>query len=304
MGPWAGRALRFGIAGSFLAYAPSLSEGYGLPKLAVLALGVAAAWAALARAASRGEAVARSTPLDRPLAAAALAFAAALAASPDRFLGVVGVYSLYAEGLFAFLLCALAFRAAAGSDLPERPEALPDALVWSALAVGAVAVLQAFGSERVLGLRPLVTGRAGSTMGDPVLLGAVLAAAVPAALAAARAPSSRRRWLGRAGALAALAGTAASGSRGAFLAAGAGAAVWAALEFRERPGTRRAVLAAAALVAGIGLWGAGRAAGRSDSARLALWSALPAIVREDPLFGAGPARFQAAMRRHRSAEFV
>lgn len=305
-GPWAGRFLLLGVAGSLLAFSTSLSEIYGLPKLAALALGTAAACAALALASGEGAKVGRRTPLDVPLAAGALVMAAATALGTDPFAGVVGVYSLYADGLAAYLLCALVFWASSRSDLPERPALVLVTLAGCSAVVGGYAALQALGLDPFASLRAFAAGRKGSTLGDPVLLGAVLAGGLPVALGASRSTESTPRALGRASVVLTALGLAASGSRGAILAAAAGAVVWGLLEFKDRPGARRAVLAAAAALAllGVGLWTARRETGAADSARFALWACMPAVVREHPLLGSGPGTFQAAMRRHRTAEFV
>lgn len=305
-GPWAGRFLLLGVAGSLLGFSASLSEVYGLPKLAALALGTAAACAALTLASAGGARVGRATPLDVPLAAAASVMAAAAAFGTDPYAGLVGVYSLYADGLAAFLLCALVFWAASRSDLPERPGLVSGAVAGCSALVGGYAVFQASGLDPFPSLRAFAAGRAGSTLGDPVLLGAVLAGGLAPSLTAARSSETGLRALGRTAVVLSAAGLAASGSRGAILAAAAGAVVWGLLEFRDRPGARRAVLAAAVALAlaGAGAWAARRETGRADSARLALWACLPAVVREHPLLGWGPGTFQAAMRRHRTAGFV
>lgn len=306
VGPWPGRFLLLGVAGSLLVFSTSLSEVYGLPKLAALALGTAAACATLALAAVGGAKVGRPTPLDVPLAAGALVMAAATAFGTDPFPGVVGVYSLYADGLGAYLLCALVFWAASRSDLPERPALVLGAVAGCSAVVGGYAAFQALGLDPFASLRGFAAGRTGSTLGDPVLLGAVLAGGLAPALTAARSPASGPRALGRAAVIFTVLGLAACGSRGAILAAAAGAVVWSFIEFADRPGARRAVLAASVVLAllGAGLWTVRRETGGSDSSRLALWACLPAVVREHPFLGSGPGTFQAAMRRHRTAEFV
>ncbi|MBI2787199.1 MAG: hypothetical protein HYX59_00825, partial [Elusimicrobia bacterium] len=202
-----------------LAWTKLFIAEFTLAKLLVLNAALAAAAVAAAlqpRAVSAGV-----TALDLPLAAGLVLIGLSAALSDDPFTSLRGRYDSYAYGAWGLALAAAAAQLAA-RGVRGREGATARCLGWSAAAVGGYAVLQRLGIDPIFHLKVLPAGgRAVSTLGSPVDLGALLALLWPAALWRA----DRER-----GALSALlaalvaGGLIASGSRGAMLAAAAGTA--------------------------------------------------------------------------------
>lgn len=156
------------------------------------------------------------TVLDGPLLAVLVVacFSAALSADPATSLR--GRYDSYAYGLWGLALVSAAAQLAARSSR-GREARRACWLVWSAALVGGYGVLQKLGFDPVFHVQTLPAGgRAVSTLGSPVDLGALLALAWPLSLWRV---DSDRRPLSAAAAVLIAGGIAASGSRGAVLAA-------------------------------------------------------------------------------------
>lgn len=295
------RAVRWALgacaASALLFFWTGQADAYGSPRLAALALTAAAAWAAL-----WGRAGGRRTPLDAPLLGLLAALLASLAVSADPFLGLVGMYSLHAYGLAGFLVCAAVFLACAWSDEPDNPDRLLLAALWAASAAAAYGLLQKLGLELFAGVRASASGRITGTQGDPVPFGACLLLFIPVAAHFWRDPSRGRRAAGRAGGTLIAAALALTLSRGAWLGAAAGLAVYAWLN-GEAVARRRWLLPAAA--AGLLAIAFLRPSARiSDIARAALWESVARSIPRHPWLGEGPDSIQTLLRRERTDAFI
>jgi len=293
--------LGLALGGSLLAVSPWQAAAYSLPKLVTLAAGALLAWAALAR----GGVPRRSTPLDRPLLACAFVLLAGLAFSVDPFLSFIGRYQMYALGVLPLGLCGAVFYAAARA--PEEQLTLTKACAAIGLVMGVHAVMQAAGVEPIPFMPDKFPyGRAVGTLGNPAYFGACLTVLFPLALGLAL-DGGKDRALGWAGVSGLSAGLFASGSRGAFLGAAAGAVVYLALAGRLRAARGRGLWAAAAvllLAAGFAASLRLRRVADSDSARLAMWTSALSAARHAPWLGTGPDTFEATLRRWRSDDFI
>lgn len=297
-------ALGLALSGSLLAVSPFHAASYSLPKLVALSAGALLAWAILAK---RGV-PARSTPLDRPLLACAAVLIASFVVSTDLFLSFIGRYQMYSLGLLPLALCAAFFYAAVRSGQPEDPLPLLRLCAVVAIVMGVHAMLQAAGVEPVPFMpHKFPQGRAVGTLGNPVYLGACLVALFPLTLGLALDKAGQDRWLGGAGALGVLAGLFASGSRGAFLGAAAGAVICLWLAGRLRAPSGRRVWTGAIIVillAGLGASMRLRRFSVSDSARLAMWDSALKAARRAPWLGSGPDTFEGVLRRGRTDDFI
>lgn len=296
--------LGLAVGGPLLAAFPLVSASYSVPKLVAFSAGLLLAWIALVRAG----APARATPLDRPLLACAAALLSSFAVSSDRFLSFVGRYQMYSLGVLPLGLLAAFFYAAVRSGQTENPRPLLRLCAAAAVVMGLHALFQAVGVEPI----PLLPnkfpqGRAVGTLGNPAYFGACLAGLFPLSLGLALDKDGDDRFLGGAGAAAVLAGLFASGSRGAFAGAAAGAGVYLWLMGRLRAPRGRLLWAAAlaALVAaGVAASLRLRGVSASDSARLAMWDSALRSARLRPLLGSGPDTFESLLRRGRTDAFV
>lgn len=305
--PAAARLTRAGVSLAMvavpLAWTTSVFASYTLPKIAALSAGAALSAAGLALAWGQGRSPARRTPLDLPIAAGLCALALSACFSQDPLLSLFGRYNSYAYGLWPFLLYAFLFYAAAWSFQGERMRRLLGLLLAVGAATGAYAVLQAVGLDPILKVALPSGGRAVSTLGSPVDLGAFLVLLLPLAL----------HWTlarGRAEGLLALSaisgGVIASGSRGAWLAAAAGALVYAGLTAKAR--APRSALLAGLVALGVAGLSAGVLAQRgrlpADSARVEVWKTAWESFLRRPWLGSGPDTFEQVFRRHRTEGFV
>lgn len=224
------------------------------------------------------------------------------ALSDDPFTSLRGRYDSYAYGVWGLALAAAAAQLAA-RGVRGREGATARCLGWSAAAVGGYAVLQRLGIDPIFHLKQLPAGgRAVSTLGSPVDLGALLSLLWPAALWRA----DRER-----GALSALpavliaGGLIASGSRGAMLAAAAGAAIYWLLSRREARTALPGALGLAALAVAFAIgWSFRPGASVSDRARVEVWKAALDAFRLRPWLGWGPDGFEDAFKLLRSDLFV
>lgn len=297
-------ALGLAVAGSLLAVSPLQAASYSLPKLVALSAGALLAWAALVR---RG-APARSTPLDRPLLACAAVLLASFAVSSDPFLSFIGRYQMYSLGVLPLALCAAFYYAAVRSGQAEEPLPLLRLCAWVSIVMGLHAMFQAAGVEPIAFMpHNFPQGRAVGTLGNPVYLGACLVALFPLMLGLTLDKEGRERWLGGAGAVGVLAGLFASGSRGAFLGAAAGAVVYLWLAGRLRAPSGRRVwvgVIAVILIAGFAASMRLRRFSASDSARLAMWDSALQASRAALWLGSGPDTFEGLLRRGRTDDFI
>ncbi len=287
-------------ASAMLFFWTGQADIYGAPRLAALALTTALAWAALWNRTGW-----RRTPLDAPLACFLAVFLASLAIAADPFVGIVGVYSIHTYGLVGLLLCAAVYLACAWSDEPQDPDRLLILALWAAAAASAYGLLQKAGLELFAGVRASGSGRIGGSHGDPVPFGACLLLFVPIVAHFWRDPSSGRRTIGRIGGALVVAALALTLSRGAWLGAAAGLAVYFWLSGSALPRRRSVFIivfaAAAVLAAAVILRPTAKV---SDSARWALWESMARSVPDHPWLGAGPDSIQTVLRKVRTEGFI
>lgn len=295
-----GAATTLATAAVMLLWAPVLSSAFALPKLVLLSLGgVAGALAVCA-----GAPLELERSLARPLGFGLAVLTLCAALSQDPWLSFVGDYNTYACGLWAIALCSTAHVAAASLE-PPWPRRLETLLCALAVLIGGYGVLQSAGLDPWLS-KQLPFGRAVGTLGSPFGLGALLSALLPLLLRRARAG-----WAWKIATALAAAGLFATESRGAWLAAAAGAGLYMAAgdalsECNQR--RRRQAFAVAALACALGLAAAGAKSARSwkesDSARVEIWKTAWESFREHPWLGSGPDTFEQSFRRLRSEQFV
>lgn len=303
--PLLAAGLALAAAGAPLAWTQVVVEEYTLPKLLCLALGVLVAAGGAAASLRRGAAPSR-TPLDWPLLAGAAALSLSAWFSQDPWQSVLGEYNLRTYGAGTLALCAaLGWLAAGWLDARGRRRTLT-LCVRAAGLVGLYAALQGLGLEPFeISAAVLQSGRAVSTIGSPVHLGAFLALLLPVGL---------HLWRAERGPLPALclalmaAGLWASISRGAWLAAGLGCALFSLLAgWRPRwgRGAWLALLLAGGAAAGLmGRKLAQRPTRDSDVARVEGWKVAWRIFGEHPWLGTGPDTFGPAFRRRKTEAFL
>jgi O-antigen ligase len=266
-----------------LVFGPFVTDVYEVPKLAVAGLLSAAGAAALLRG---GRLWSARSSVDAALLAFSAAVLAAAAVSADRWLsayGLRGARTLPRAAAAASIPVSLyGLSQVAGHDLVSF-RAAGGAALWAPTAMG---------------------GRAVATFGAPVALGAYLAVTLPLALQSALDAKSGKGWraLGAAACVLAAAALAASGARGALLAAAAGCgAVLLAGAGRARRGAVLAVAAAAAAALAVALATRGaRNQTFSDSRRLAIWGTALRGWADAPWLGSGPDTFLLEYRTHKT----
>jgi O-antigen ligase len=232
-----------------------------------------------------------------------------LGASPR--LGVLGEIG-QREGVLTTLALAGLYAGTRRSHAAAR-----DARVTLSVVLACAGIAAAYAVLQFAGLDPLAWAnaptyaaagaavrRAFGTLGNPILLGSLLAAALAAGVA--RLACAREgAWRLAAPVVLIACATAATLSRGAWLAAAVGvaAAIGGAVTLRRAHAARRAGIAFAAVAVPAGLWllialrGAiaarvGESAGAvSGSARIEIARGALALWRAHPLFGAGPDGF-------------
>lgn len=286
-------------ASALLFFWTGQADAYGAPRLAALALTAAAAWAASWSRPGR-----RPTPLDAPLLLLLAVYLASLAACADPYVGVVGMYSIHAYGLAGFVLCSAVFFACAWSDEPQDPDRLLLLALGAAAAAAAYGLLQGLGLELFAGVRASGSGRVGGPQGDPVPFGACLLLFIPVAAHFWRDPAPGRRALGRFGGALIAAALALTLSRGAWLGAAAGLAVYVWLNGAAAVRRRWLALIAAAAAASVIAVAFVRPTTVSDSARWALWESVGRSIPKHPWLGEGPDSIQTLLRRERTDAFI
>ena len=308
--PLALRSALFLSAAAPLIFSNAVVAVFTLPKLAVLSGAALLAGASGLWGLRSPAGVFRGTPLDPALAAAAASLLVSTIFSWDPRLSILGMYNYYAYGLWGLGLVASIYCAAASIGEAERENLLKFAAFGAALS-GLYAVLQVQGVEPFPQVGQVLTGRrAISTQGSPVSLGAYLALFFP--LAAHWAGKPGGRFLGWAGVVLLGGGLLASGSRAAWLSAGAGAAValWGSGPWGlgGKISARKLGLAAAILLAsGTGI--AVRLSGRTqaagvDSARLEVWKIAWNCFRDNPWIGIGPDAFELYFRKAKTPAYI
>jgi O-antigen ligase len=259
---------------------PAAGDPFVTPRLAVLAAGTVLVAAGLL-AARRPVPTLAGTPW-------AAAWLAALGLSA-AFAPIVSLATLVQELLVVAWAGVLAWAAP-----PARSVAW--ALRAAAAVVAAIAVLQWAGVDpwALAGWVPAreygVRMRVFTTLGNPNYVGALLAALLPTAAVGALAPG--RRWTGLAVLTVVVAAIAATGSRGAWLGAVAGAA-WLATAGAVRG--RRRVAALACVIVALGaaiVLGPARGLGETLRGRTYIWTVTAPHLLDRPVTGWGPGSFQ------------
>lgn len=287
--------LLIAVTGTALAWSDRLVASYVLPKLLLLSAAVLGGGIALLAARGPAAVGPRRSPLDLPLALLLGATLVSALASRDPLVSVLGHFNANVHGLWPTTLFIAVFFMARTLDFDARWK-LVQAGVWAAALVGGYAGLQGLGMEVFPTAGGLLGGRAISTIGGPVYLGAHLALFVPLALAGPRIRLALIVW-----------GLFASGTRGAWLGAAAGAAAAWALKTgrfdkvsrREGPRIDRKAAFLAVGAAGLvamypGLW---RRSYRWEMLKTA-WDCWLAF----PWLGGGPDTFELDFRAHKSLE--
>lgn len=277
---------------------------YTLPKFLALAVGAALYSVGLALACVQGRSPVRRTPLDLSILGSLAVLALTSYYSQDPLLSLIGRYNSYAYGLWSFLLYAVLFYSAVWTFQGERLRRFLGLLLGVGTVTGAYAVFQALGVDPFLHVA-LPSGRAVSTLGSPVDLGAYLVLLLPLALHWAVAQD---RVPGLAALLAIGGGVIAAGSRGAWVAGAAGVLVY--VWVMAKPQWRSARIGMLAALAAFGLAGVltgrlvlrGRA--RADSARVEIWKTAWDAFLHRPWLGSGPDTFEQTFRRYRTEAFV
>lgn len=305
--------VRAGVVWTVLAFAPAMLDAFAPIKAAgLLAIGAALVADAIARGERAGDAPARAA------LAALLAIALSAAVAPSGTLVLFGEIE-QREGLatWAALVALFIGARAAHADAASRARTL-DAALAAATFAAAYALAQfagfdvfAWGDAARYAHAGAVTLRPAASLGNPILLGAVLAPAL--AIVAGRLALGRgdRVMLTAAAALLGCA-LAATLSRGAMLAGLAGVAV--AVTASRAP--RGRVLAALGLVVAPAVaWSAlalraapfarfaEGASASSSPARVEIARAAFALWRERPWFGVGPDGFGLAFPRVQTPEY-
>lgn len=294
-----------------LAWCRFVADEYILPEVALLSMALLLAAAGAALSGRGRETLDLSTPLDRPLAAVVLAWTLAAAFSIDRRYSAFGTYGGYTYGVWQLASCALLFALAAACASEEARRMVLKSALGAAMLASAYAVVQAAGLDPLLPANELPAGRAVSTLGNPVFLGAYLTVWFPVAVHWALGEKTDRAF-GLAAAALIGAGLLASVSRGAWLASAAGALLYLGLTGRLRAPRWSASrwLAAALAAAAAGAWTTRALLRRSalnlsfGAERLEIWKSAWRIFLRHPWLGAGPDAFEQGLRLTRTEELV
>lgn len=280
----------FAVAALF-SYSLSFSAAFSMPKLMIYALGLLPmAWY-----------VCKDGKIDlRPaIFWHACVLGAVMAVScclgPEPWLGLVGRYNSYALGLLG-LAIALAYHvgsaSAWGSGTGIGYDKRGLRLIAAACAVLGVYAFAQYGGLFGNAMFKVTGDRAIGTIGSPTDLGLILALVFPIACE-----------LSPVYGVAIALGLVASGSRGAWVGAGAGMMVYA---FRLKADRLRAGVAVSVLIVGVlaFAWKTDRPWSKSDAERVNVWKIAAAAVKESPIMGNGPDSFEQAFRRFKTAEYV
>lgn len=301
---------------------PGGSNPFGPVKALVLSLGVLCVVLSFAlepRTAAIGFARLRERRSSWALAAFAGLTLLSSAVSLDPAGSLRGTYPEY-QGVIAFLAYLMIAFAIASLDAEESLALLARGLTVALLVVGAYALVQTLGADPFTYRFNLNLARARSTLGNASNLGVFCVLALPYAIGLLRA-GTERRWRAAAGVAAALGVVAlvASLSRGAWLGAVAGAAVWLAIVSPGwEPQRRKRVLlsgagalVAAALVVALTFPGiASRAASAFDTDtgtalwRRSVWASGLQMASDRPVLGWGPNSFRLAYPSYRRADLA
>jgi len=295
-------------AGAPLAWSNVVFCEYTLPKLVVMNLGAFVAAIGLALRVRSGLSFSPNA-VDFSLLAWLAACTASAWRSQDPGLSLVGQYNLFTYALWQSALYAAIFVIAARCEGEQNIRRALRVCLGAAGIISVYALMQGLGIEVFKLSAPMFAGgRAVSTIGSPVHLGAYLALLTPLAIHEVR---TARGW-GRALAGVCLAimlgGLWATISRGAWGVAVIGAALYAVfIGVRPRWSPWKwlvAGLLAAAVCGALSVKLARRQVSQSDIGRREAWRVAWLVFRQHPLLGTGPDTFGENARRYKSEEFV
>lgn len=283
----------------FLAFDRTLTVQFALPKLLVASAGLAAGTAVWAHRAARGRVTALPRATAGITAALAVWWTLTTLTAADATTALYGAPGRHV-GLLYHLACLAAFVGCATALTPWERHRGVASLVVALVPPSLVALAQVAGFVEH---RQWPDARPFATIGHPVILGALLAMAVPSAATfaiSAPSPWAKRAWIGVATILASALVT--TVSRGPWFGAACGICVAAFGLRREGLARWRAVatVATVGLVAGAALLTAHEPSRRlarerlatvltsaSFENRLVYYSAAASMVRDYPLTGVG-----------------
>ena len=261
----------FSVA-SLFAYHPSFTAPYSMPKLAILAIGLAV----MSTAVIGGVQVDSGRPLmANGFIMLGVCLVSALFAK-DKWLAFAGNHNSYALGLLGITISFCYHIAAAGGK--------PNGIIPLAGAImGIHGFAQWAGFDASISSQ--ITGnRAIGTIGSPVFLGTILGVIMPLAI--------EKSWTY---ALAVSLGLMATGSRGAWI-----AAVIGILAYGYKTGNKRTLIHASIIGLLAFYFYGNRPYMRSDLERIATWKTAVHAANERPLVGVGPDGFGNSYRLYRS----
>lgn len=280
----------FACAG-LLAYSSSFAAAFAIPKLLVFAAGLIP----FAAYAAAGGAV----DLRRSLLAPALPLLAVMLVSaalgPEPWVSLMGRHNSFALGLLGVAI-AFVYHVAAASVWDDEAGVTRNkrglrliAAAGAILGVHALAQIAGFDAAQSSGLSG---HRAIASIGSPTDLGLILAMLLPLAVEVSPAYGA-----------AVAAGLAASGSRGAWIAAAAGMVVYV---LRKQESRARALALLGLLAAGVAVavFFNTRPWLDSDKERIEVWKIALTVAKAAPLFGHGPDSFDRSFRLHKTPDFV
>lgn len=245
------------------------------------------------------------SPLGKPLLALVLAVVPGIAVAVDPF-PVVKVIVMWG----AFLLV---YQLIVAEATPRDIRWILLALAFSGAVVGAVAAVSSSGqSQQLIDQGTQALGRAQGSFAHPNTLAAFLAMVLPGGLALGVSDPSRLRPVGLLAFGLTLAGLVLSLSRGGLLAAGGAIAVMLAVRPFRRAAALTAILGILVVLLGGGSALGGvqevdivtkrlesvSGAAQGADPRVQLWSTVPEIIADYPLFGVGAAGFASVSPRY------
>lgn len=274
------------LVGGPLAFSTSMRDIFVLPKMLVVAVGVAFSWAVVAAGHWRNRRILSSRRITPGILALGASLLISTAFSVDLPTSVLGPHQNQFYGLLPILLCVMTYYSTAAIEEATSSKVI-DSIIFAALVVSAWALVQWAGHDGFLAFS-IQDGRVGSTFGSPIFLGAFLAMALP--LAWHRSPNS---------AIPIVLALLAAKSRGGLAAGACGVMIYETF-YRN---WELSIFAMMVSVAGsLGLSSIHHAP--SDTARREVWRIALEAWRANPWIGTGPDTFGLAFRKHMTDAFV
>jgi len=290
-----------------LCFSTALYDTYDLPKLTLVYLGdllLVTLW--FWQSMDRGEWIVHRTALDVPLSLFLGVGVLSACLSIDPSLSFYGAYRIYVFGWWPMVSFIALYFLTAQVDPATLAGPVCRAALLSAACVAFYAVLQYAGYEIFQEIPGVKGGRAWSSLGNPLYMGAVCAMALPQTL-------NLMGWKRIMGISLAVAGLVLSLSRSAWVGAFV-AGVYSIFVFRHHVRQWGARAAASALVVILFMVLMPHVRERfqvlvsrkeaSNAARLEGWKAGLRVWREYPVLGSGPDTFFQAFRPHRTEAYL